>query len=177
METNFIALWNCELVRRYFKAGVDLFCITYCLVLQLILKQIIFRIQGGELFERVIDEDFVLTERACACFMKQICEAMEYLHNNKVVHLDMKVTLMRLRLSNNFNKIFSSTARKRFVFVKKWKQNKNHRLWFCSPLRSQQEVASKNSLYPSLKLSRTFELLETGHVWYSGVLGARSCNI
>lgn len=51
----------------------------------------IYRIQGGELFERVIDEDFVLTERACACFMKQICEAMEYLHSHKVIHLDMKV--------------------------------------------------------------------------------------
>lgn len=49
-----------------------------------------FRIQGGELFERVIDEDFVLTERACACFMKQICEAIEYLHSLKIVHLDMK---------------------------------------------------------------------------------------
>lgn len=65
-----------------------------------------FRIQGGELFERVIDEDFVLTERACACFMKQICEAMEYLHNNKVVHLDMKVTQTDLRLLENFNEHF-----------------------------------------------------------------------
>lgn len=52
---------------------------------------IVLSIQGGELFERVIDEDFVLTERACACFMKQICEAMDYLHSNKVIHLDMKV--------------------------------------------------------------------------------------
>lgn len=49
-----------------------------------------FRIKGGELFERVIDEDFVLTERACACFMKQIVEAMEYIHSQKIVHLDMK---------------------------------------------------------------------------------------
>lgn len=46
----------------------------------------------------MIDEDFVLTERACACFMKQICEAMEYMHSNKVIHLDMKVNKLKFSL-------------------------------------------------------------------------------
>ncbi|XP_053995200.1 calcium/calmodulin-dependent protein kinase type IV-like [Hylaeus anthracinus] len=47
-------------------------------------------IEGGELFERVIDDDFVLTERSCAVFMRQICEGMEFIHRQKILHLDMK---------------------------------------------------------------------------------------
>lgn len=54
-------------------------------------KSVIFRIQGGELFERVIDDDFVLTERSCAVFMRQICEGIEFVHSQHILHLDMKV--------------------------------------------------------------------------------------
>ncbi|KAG8040224.1 hypothetical protein G9C98_000794 [Cotesia typhae] len=48
------------------------------------------RIEGGELFERVIDDDFVLTERSCAVFMRQICEGIEFVHSQNILHLDMK---------------------------------------------------------------------------------------
>ena len=51
-----------------------------------------YRIEGGELFERVIDDDFILTERACAIFMRQICEGIQFMHLQRVLHLDMKVT-------------------------------------------------------------------------------------
>ncbi len=51
-----------------------------------------FRIEGGELFERVIDDDFILTERACAVFMRQICQGVEFMHQQSVIHLDLKVT-------------------------------------------------------------------------------------
>uniref|UniRef100_A0A1E1X9C1 Putative ser/thr protein kinase n=1 Tax=Amblyomma aureolatum TaxID=187763 RepID=A0A1E1X9C1_9ACAR len=47
-------------------------------------------IEGGELFERVIDDDFVLTEKACAIFVRQICEGVDYMHSKNVLHLDMK---------------------------------------------------------------------------------------
>jgi len=50
------------------------------------------RIDGGELFERVIDDDFVLTERSCAVFMRQICEGIEFMHGQKILHLDLKVS-------------------------------------------------------------------------------------
>jgi myosin-light-chain kinase len=51
-------------------------------------------IEGGELFERVIDDDFVLTEKACTIFMRQICEGVEYIHSQNILHLDMKVRIM-----------------------------------------------------------------------------------
>lgn len=47
-------------------------------------------VEGGELFDRVIDDDFVLTERACAVFVRQVCQAMEFVHRNNIIHLDLK---------------------------------------------------------------------------------------
>lgn len=47
-------------------------------------------IQGGELFERVIEEDYVLTEKACTVFIRQICEGIDFLHSRNVLHLDLK---------------------------------------------------------------------------------------
>lgn len=49
------------------------------------------RIEGGELFERVIDDDFVLTEKSCTIFMRQICEGIQFIHQQHILHLDLKV--------------------------------------------------------------------------------------
>ncbi|KAF5286331.1 hypothetical protein FQA39_LY04229 [Lamprigera yunnana] len=53
-----------------------------CVILELI--------EGGELFERVIDDDFVLTEKSCTVFMRQICEGVAFIHKQRILHLDMK---------------------------------------------------------------------------------------
>jgi len=45
---------------------------------------------GGELFERVVDEDFDLTESHCVLFVRQICQGVEYLHDRHIVHMDIK---------------------------------------------------------------------------------------
>ncbi|XP_065082976.1 uncharacterized protein sqa isoform X4 [Ochlerotatus camptorhynchus] len=55
---------------------------TFCMVMELV--------EGGELFDRVLDDKFILTEKACSIFMRQICDAIQYIHSNNIVHLDLK---------------------------------------------------------------------------------------
>jgi len=50
-----------------------------------------YSVYGGELFERAVSDDFVLTEKACVCFARQICEGVAFIHSRNIVHLDMKV--------------------------------------------------------------------------------------
>lgn len=47
-------------------------------------------IAGGELFERIVDENFEHTEPTSARYMQQILEGMQYVHKQKIVHLDLK---------------------------------------------------------------------------------------
>jgi serine/threonine protein kinase len=70
-------LWNCKNNTKIFISNrIDF---------------ILFRISGGELFERVIDDDFILTERLCELYMMQICEGVSFMHSCNIIHLDMKV--------------------------------------------------------------------------------------
>ena len=48
------------------------------------------RISGGELFERIIDEDFELTEREVIKYLLQIVDGVSYIHSQGIVHLDLK---------------------------------------------------------------------------------------
>ncbi len=50
-------------------------------------------VSGGELFERVIDDEFDLTEKEVTFFMRQICDGVGFMHGQKVLHLDMKVRI------------------------------------------------------------------------------------
>lgn len=47
-------------------------------------------IGGGELFERIVDDNFEHTEPTSARYMQQILEGMQYVHKQNIVHLDLK---------------------------------------------------------------------------------------
>ncbi|XP_032358997.1 myosin light chain kinase, smooth muscle isoform X2 [Etheostoma spectabile] len=47
-------------------------------------------IEGGELFERIVDDNFEHTEPTSAHYMHQILEGMQYVHKQNIVHLDLK---------------------------------------------------------------------------------------
>uniref|UniRef100_A0A914EK36 Protein kinase domain-containing protein n=1 Tax=Acrobeloides nanus TaxID=290746 RepID=A0A914EK36_9BILA len=47
-------------------------------------------IHGGELFDRVVEENYILTEPAVALIVYQLIEAVRYIHENHILHLDLK---------------------------------------------------------------------------------------
>lgn len=51
-----------------------------------------FSVGGGELFDRIIDENYTLMELDAVMFIRQICEGLQHMHKMYVLHLDLKVT-------------------------------------------------------------------------------------
>ncbi|XP_077299039.1 spaghetti-squash activator isoform X2 [Arctopsyche grandis] len=91
-----------------------------CVILELI--------TGGELFERVIDDDFVLTEKSCTVFMRQICEGIEFVHQQNILHLDMKPeNILCLTKSGNRIKIID------FGLARKFDPSKKLQVLFGTP--------------------------------------------
>ncbi|TKS79761.1 Myosin light chain kinase family member 4 [Collichthys lucidus] len=45
---------------------------------------------GGELFDRIIDENYTLMELDAIVFIRQICEGLQHMHKMYILHLDLK---------------------------------------------------------------------------------------
>ncbi|KAK4881525.1 hypothetical protein RN001_004844 [Aquatica leii] len=85
-------------------------------------------IEGGELFERVIDDDFVLTEKSCTVFMRQICEGVAFIHKQRILHLDMKPeNILCLTKTGNRIKIID------FGLARQYDPNKKLQVLFGTP--------------------------------------------
>ena len=52
-----------------------------------------FSAPGGD-FQSVLDEDMVPFEEDVQGFLKQILEALEFIHERKIAHLDIKVLML-----------------------------------------------------------------------------------
>lgn len=47
-------------------------------------------LSGGELFERITDERYVMSEAEVINYMRQICEGVKHMHERNIIHLDLK---------------------------------------------------------------------------------------
>ncbi|XP_021322288.1 uncharacterized protein mylk4a isoform X2 [Danio rerio] len=71
-------------------------------------------VDGGELFDRIIDENYKLTELDTVMFIRQICEGLRYMHKMYILHLDLKPEniLCVSRVTNKVKIIDFGLARK-----------------------------------------------------------------
>ncbi|XP_065133004.1 uncharacterized protein mylk4a isoform X5 [Paramisgurnus dabryanus] len=71
-------------------------------------------VSGGELFDRIIDENYKLTELDTVMFIRQICEGLCHMHKMYILHLDLKPEniLCVSRLTNKIKIIDFGLARK-----------------------------------------------------------------
>ncbi|XP_057208680.1 myosin light chain kinase family member 4 isoform X2 [Triplophysa rosa] len=61
-------------------------------------------VDGGELFDRIIDENYKLTELDTVLFIRQITEGLQYMHKMYILHLDLKPENI-LCISRQTNKV------------------------------------------------------------------------
>lgn len=47
-------------------------------------------LSGGELFERITEPGYNMSEAEAAHYMRQICEGVRHMHEQNIIHLDLK---------------------------------------------------------------------------------------
>ena len=63
-----------------------------------------FSVHGGELFERIVAEEYLMEDDAVD-YVRQILEALTFMHERHIVHLDLKVTNTFLSVLFDYTRI------------------------------------------------------------------------
>ena len=50
-----------------------------------------YSLSGGELFDRIADDNYKMTEAEVIKYIRQVVSALQHMHENNIVHLDIKV--------------------------------------------------------------------------------------
>uniref|UniRef100_A0A8C0G570 Myosin light chain kinase 3 n=1 Tax=Chelonoidis abingdonii TaxID=106734 RepID=A0A8C0G570_CHEAB len=81
-------------------------------------------VDGGELFDRITDENYHLTELDSILFTKQICEGVHYIHQQYILHLDLKPeNILCINCTGNQIKIIDFGLARRYKPREKLKVN------------------------------------------------------
>lgn len=51
---------------------------------------LLYSLSGGELFERITADGYVMSESEVINYMRQICEGIKHMHERNIIHLDVK---------------------------------------------------------------------------------------
>ncbi|KAJ8276867.1 hypothetical protein GJAV_G00068810 [Gymnothorax javanicus] len=85
-------------------------------------------VDGGELFDRIIDESYNLTELDTVLFIRQITEGLQYMHQMYILHLDLKPeNILCVSRSTNKIKIID------FGLARRYKPREKLRINFGTP--------------------------------------------
>lgn len=80
-----------------------------------------FSVHGGELFERIVAEEYLMEDDAVD-YVRQILEALKFMHERHIVHLDLKVTstslsVLAIRLYQDKKKNDNSYGSREYITI------------------------------------------------------------
>ncbi len=92
-QLNFLSKWQVNVIgegnkipRKIETLMISFVCVCVCVCVCVRTC----RVSGGELFDRILDKG-VYTEKDASSVVKQVLQAVNYLHENSIVHRDLKV--------------------------------------------------------------------------------------
>ncbi|XP_042639528.1 myosin light chain kinase 2, skeletal/cardiac muscle [Orycteropus afer afer] len=98
-------------------------------------------IEGGELFERIVDEDYHLTEVDTMVFVRQICDGILFMHKMRVLHLDLKPeNILCVNTTGHLVKIID------FGLARRYKPNEKLKVNFGTPEFLSPEVVNYDQI-------------------------------
>jgi len=99
-------------------------------------------VTGGELFDRISDENFELTEEMAGKYVSQILEGVNYMHSLNVLHLDLKPENILCLSKEKFDEIKIID----FGFARHWDPKRPLKVMFGTPEFVAPEVVNFDTL-------------------------------
>ena len=71
------------------------------------MSRICSSLSGGELFEQITSEGYVMSEAEVINYMRQICEGVKHMHERNIIHLGNTILLLLQNYAYFVYRIFS----------------------------------------------------------------------
>lgn len=115
--------------------------------------------EGGELFDRIVDSNFNMTEKLVASYMLQVLEALNHLHMRNIVHRDLKPENFIFKTKRHDSPIILID----FGTALEVEDDKEYTDLVGTPFYLAPESASNRP-------SRTGRMLKSSDIWSAGII-------